>query len=130
MTRRRRQVTNFREAVVRHTAEVLRAAGIPDAEGRAHGDEVARRLCHEYGKSQMYVPSTQTWDVTERDERLYEAYTSRSAAGTPPFTQQRVEEVADEFKITTSYVYQVVSLVRARMQQDRQPTLPGLDQPA
>lgn len=118
---RRRKHVDFVESVVTHVVDVLRsAANLPDDQAKAHGREIARRICTEYQRTTLYVPTTMTWDVTERDEQVWTDYSSRGPTGTPPWSQDRVEEVAEAHGITASYVYQIVKMVRDRQTRDRQ----------
>jgi Mor family transcriptional regulator len=129
---KRKRLLDFIDAVETSAAEVLKEHGFTQELGRAHGNEIARRLCHEYGKQVMYVPSTQTWDITERDARIIAEYGKPGPDGVRPFSQERAEQIARAEKLTMQWVYVTVRRCREQVTLDRQGRLdlPDVDEAA
>lgn len=130
----RKQQATLRALVddlVAHVQKVLAEELNVDAEhGRLLGLEVSRRLCEQYGKTYMYVPSALPFQLAERDQAIWHAYLTPGPDGARACTRDRVDQIAAEHKLSPQHVYVIVKLAHAMKLEQVQPTLDGFEMKA
>ena len=82
--------------------------------------ELARNMTHDlcemHGGDYMYVPKDIEFDMTKRDQKIYERFTGRN-----------LHQLVKEFGVTHTRIYQIVAQMKKLEFGRRQGRLPGLD---
>lgn len=78
---------------------------------RAAGTEIARRICAQYGKTFMYVPSALPFELTERDREIWAEYSTDGPDGAKRYTRDRVDQIASARNLSPQHVYSIVKLM-------------------
>jgi Mor family transcriptional regulator len=109
------------------TRELMQSAELQEIEAKTLMTSIAHAMCHQHARTQFYVPAVLEIELDERDECIWSAYCQDGPDGVMKFTKARVEQLAEEHKLTPRHMYSVISLARRRDQARRQPALPGLE---
>lgn len=102
---------------------------VPEAAARATMSEIARGVCAQFARRFVYIPLDMEFALTERDQRLWEAYGQHGPDGARPYTGERLAQLAAEAQLTTVHLYRIFKLARRRDMAARQHTLPGFEAP-
>lgn len=102
---------------------------VPEAAARATMSEIARSICAQFSRRFIYVPADMEFALTERDQRLWDAYGQPGPDGARPYTGERLAQLAAEAELTTVHLYRIFKLARRRELAARQHTLPGFEAP-
>ena len=120
----------FVDALVETGAKQLVAdLKVSDDTARATMGEIARSICWQYARQFIYVPLDMEFALTERDQRLWDAYGQPGPDGVRPYTSARVAQIAQEAEMTTVHLYRIFKLAKQREMAARQHSLPGFDAP-
>lgn len=125
--RREAQLPQFVEALVSESVAVLLGQGLSAANARAAGLDIARRICSQFGKQMLYIPSAIQWERTDRDRRMWDQYGQPGPDGVRPYTSARVAQIAAAENLSLLWVYTVLKQMREDDLASRQVELPGLD---
>ena len=108
-------------------------ADMPEERARTLMTDIAHGICFQYARSYMYVPADLEFKLSQRDKEIWRTYQQDSAAARK-FTPARIAELAEEYRLTTVQIYNIIRLLRSQEQEARathflalQGTLPGLD---
>ena len=89
--------------------------------------EIARRICGQYARQFIYVPLNMEFEMTDRDQRLWEAYGQPGPDGTRPYTSDRVAQIAQEAQMTTVHMCRIFKLAKQRELAGRDPKRPAFE---
>lgn len=121
----------FVEALVETGVKHLMAdLHVSEPPARAAMAEIARSICWQYARQFIYVPLDTEFELTKRDQRLWDAYGQPGPDGVRPYTAARVAQIAQEAEVTTVHLYRIFKLAKQREHAARQADLPGIDEPA
>lgn len=124
MGKSQKRVTAFVDTLVAIGSRALTAQlGLEDGLARDLMREIAHEICSQYGRTFMYVPADLGFDLERRNQEIWTKYGQSTPGGARAWTQERVEELAAEYRVTSIHVYRILAQFRAAMQ----PRLPGLD---
>jgi Mor family transcriptional regulator len=88
--------------------------GTPEHRARELMRGVAHELCGLYARTHIYVPIDAEWDLSVRDKQMWEQYGQDSLTGARKFTSARASEIAAQYELTVTQVYNIFRLARAR----------------
>lgn len=118
-----RDVEDFVTGLVRiGTRELAAALQLPPDQLSAAMQRVADAVCQEYARSEIYVPVA--YDPRNREIAQKYRQNSRSARACSP---ERIQELAQEFGVTSRWIYRILEAEREADFKARQACLPGLD---
>ena len=101
--------------------------GVAEDDARSAMHEIARSICWQYARQEIYVPVDMEWSLSERDRRMWQAYGQHGPDGVKPYTAARVAQIAQAEQLTVVHVYRIFKLAQRREMAARQGTLPGLE---
>lgn len=119
-----KKVTAFVDTLVAIGSRSLTGQlGLEDSLARDLMREIAHEICSQYGRTFMYVPADLGFGTDRRNKEIWSKYGQSTPGGARGWTQERVEELAAEYHLTTIHVYRILARQRAALQ----PSLPGLE---
>lgn len=130
--KQREKLLQFVDDLVANGAAVITGMlGVGDAAAREAATELARRMCAQYARSYMYVPTDIDFELSDRDKEIWRKYgeVGPGQHGARPYTRDRVDELAVEYSITSTQIYNIIRLMRKLELAQRQGTLPGFEPP-
>lgn len=114
----------FVEDLVAHATRVMTARlGVDSDAALQAGTEIARRVCEQYARTYMYVPTTDDFERAARNAQIWQLY----GEGPFKYTHRRVDELAAQFELTPQQVYNIVRKMQRAAVAERQGVLPGLE---
>lgn len=114
---------------VREMVTSLGSRGVTDVVAQPVARDIARGICFQYARTVMYVPVDMEFDLSLRDQQIWEQYGQDGPDGVRKFTPQRVAQVAELHKLTVAHIYCIVKLMQKREVESRQGHLPGFGEP-
>lgn len=72
---------------------------------------IARAICFRYGRQRLYIPADLEFELTQRDKEIWRGY-GQDTATSCKFTPGRVAELADEYRLSTVHIYNVLNRMR------------------
>ena len=131
MSRKKREkLLQFVDDLQAHSIKVLTKMGVPEPTAKDAATDIAQRICAQYGRSYMYVPTDLDFKLAARDVELWVKY---GQDGPPPtcakkYSRDRVEELAEEYELTSQQMYCILRLMHRQEVSSRQGVLPGLEE--
>ncbi len=128
-----KKLYQFVDALVATGAREMIKAGLTkdELQAREVSREIAQAICYQYARTIMYVPADLEFQLSQRDQVIWEKYGQDGADGARKFTPMRVAQLSEEFSLTVAHIYCIARAVMKREQESRQGRLPGLeDEPA
>jgi len=128
--RGRRKLYQFVDALVETgTREIVSQLPFDDEErAREVMRQIAHSICHQYGRSVLYVPADLEFTLNQRDADIWAKYGQDGPDGVRKYSPQRVAQLAEEYRLTTVQVYAICRLAQRREIESRQGRLPGLEE--
>lgn len=128
--KQRETLLQFVDHLVATTAQVIgeELPQVDAAKARQVGVEIARRMCAQYGKTYMYVPSVLPFELTERDREIWAEYSVDGPDGARRFTRDRVDQIASARNLSPQHVYSIVKVMHQAEVARVQSGLPFEDQ--
>ena len=125
----RRKLYQFVDALVETgTREIVSQLPFEDEErAREVMRQIAHAICHQYGRSVLYVPAELEFTLDRRDAEIWGKYGQDGPDGARKYSPQRVAQLAEEYRLTTVHVYAICRLAQRREIEGRQGRLPGLE---
>ena len=122
-----RKLYQFVDALIEiGEGEIVRALKVDAEQAREVMREVAHGICFRYGRTTLYVPADLQFGLSKRDEEIWRQYGLPGPDGSRPYTAARVAQIAEEYKLTSVRIYQIVKTMQARELAARQGELEGL----
>ena len=125
--KQREKLLQFVDDLVAQAVAVLTTAlQVPEPQAREAANAIARRICEQYAKTYMYVPSAMDFERTERDLEVWRKYGEDGSDGVRRYSRDRVDQLAEEYGVTPQHVYNIVRLQQHIETLSRQGQLPGI----
>ena len=127
-----KKLYQFVDALVATGAREMIKAGLTknEVQAREVAREIAQAICYQYARTIMYVPADLEFQLSQRDEVIWQKYSQDGPDMARKFTPTRVAQLSQEYSLTVAHIYCIVRAVMKREQDSRQGRLPGLeDQP-
>jgi hypothetical protein len=124
-----RDLPEFVDDLVRiGTAELVAHLAAPEEKARAVMARIADGIVNQYARSTMYVPA----GFGSRNALIWAKYqehgpTVDGRPGAPPYSNNRVAELAVEHKLTERQIYNIIAVMRTAELARNQPRLPGFE---
>lgn len=114
--------------VVTGAREIIKAKLTSDeVRAREVARDIAQAICAQYARTIMYVPADLEFQLSQRDQVIWEKYSQDGSDGARKFTSTRVAQLSEEYQLTVAHIYCIVRLVQRREMASRQGRLPGLE---
>lgn len=124
----RAKVTVFADALVETgVKQLVSDLQVTEEAARATMGEITRKICWQYARQFIYVPLDMEFELTQRDQRLWDAYGQPGPDGARPYTSARVAQIAQLEEMTTVHLYRIFKLAKQRELASRQHQLPGFE---
>ncbi|ASM75791.1 hypothetical protein VITFI_CDS1508 [Vitreoscilla filiformis] len=100
----------FIENLTAVAARVLTDRGMAPDTATTIGREIAVGMCNMYARTHLYIPAAidLTKPLSARNRAILNAYSQPSPTARP-FSSRRVEELAQEYGLTETYLYELLS---------------------
>lgn len=97
-------------------AEIMSTVSLPEAQARDIAINVAQRICTIYGGQSFYIPTSMAPGCNPRNDEIVRKYGAPAQCETSsrPFTGQRIDELALEYKLTIRAIRTILSNARKR----------------
>lgn len=102
---------------------------LPEEQAQEMMRQIAHEVCFLNAKNIIYVPEALDFELSKRDIKIWADYQVDGPEGATKFTAARVEQLADEHKLTVQQIYNIIRLMKKREIAGRQGVLPGLEHP-
>lgn len=112
---------------VREMRTSLAGHGITDEIAQPVARDIARGICFQYARTVMYVPVDMEFELSRRDELIWEQYGQDGPDDVRKFTPLRVAQLGEQHKLTVGHIYCIVKLMQRREMERRQGRLPGFE---
>lgn len=112
---------------VREMSTSLAGRGITDEIAQPVARDIARGICFQYARTVMYVPVDMEFQLSQRDELIWQLYGQDGPDDVRKFTPLRVAQLGEQFKLTVGHIYCIVKLLQKRELERRQGRLPGFE---
>jgi Mor family transcriptional regulator len=106
--------------------ELTAASALDEPNARELMRNVAHAVCERYGRTVMYIPADLEFELSQRDQEIWRQYGEDSATA-GKYTPARVAELAEQHKLTTVHIYNVIARMRKIEMKARCPELPGFE---
>ena len=124
----RKKLYQFVDALVDiGSRELVSRMQVTDEAARDLMRDVARGMCFRYAKTIMYVPADMEFDLSKRDDDIWQEYSQDGPEGARKFTPARIAQISEKRRITVAHVYCIIRAIRQRENDARQAILPGVD---
>jgi len=100
--------------------EIKQSLGVDEDKARALMREIAHSICFQYARSYMYVPADLEFQLTKRDEEIWQEYGQDGPDGARKYSPQRIAQIADARRLTTQHLYCIVRIMQKRELASRQ----------
>ena len=131
--KQRTKLLQFVDDLVAKSVQVLTTTlDVPEPQAKAAATEIAHRICSQYARTYMYVPTDLDFELLPRDRAIWNDY---GEDGPPDaqgrvarrYSRDRVDELAAQHGITPQQVYNIIRMMKRLELRERQNTLPGFD---
>ncbi|MBE7419871.1 MAG: hypothetical protein HS128_19365 [Ideonella sp.] len=129
----RTTLLQFVSDLVAQAESVLLNLGVDPSKARQAGMEIAFRLCEQYAKTYMYVPTPNSLVQALRNHAIALEYDQDGPGGVARRTRDRIDQIAAIHDITVQQVYNVLSLqesLQAAETKHASGVLPGFERPS
>jgi Mor family transcriptional regulator len=123
-----RKAYEFLDLLSGKASEVLRREGMTEAEAERVADVMAREFIAENARRELYVPVAAALELEPRNREIWTLYTQPGPDGTRPFTIQRAEQLARQYRVTLRWVKSILKHQREQVVRTQQMALPWADE--
>lgn len=128
--KQRTKLLQFVDDLVAQATKAMTASlDVSEEAAKVVATDIAHRICSQYGRSYMYVPTDLDFELSARDKEIWRKYGEDGPGerGARRWTRDRVDELATEYDLTPQQIYNIVRLMHRLEVKDRQGNLPGLE---
>ena len=126
----RKKLYQFVDALVDiGSRELVGRLQVSDEAARELMRDVARGMCFRYAKTIMYIPADIEFDLSQRDEQIWQEYGEDGPDGAKKFTPARIAQIGENRHLSVAHVYCIVRAIRQRDNEARQGVFPGVAEP-
>jgi len=106
---------------------LMEQLSVPDEQAKELMRQIAHEVCFRNARCLIYVPEALDFMLTKRDEDIWAEYQLDGPSGARKFSAARVEQLAEQHRLTSTQIYNIVRLMKKREINARQATIPGLE---